>query len=162
MGMCVLIELCSLVEFRWTWYEMGERKEELVITVIIRVLPVPCPLPLSPVTFTSEPKCHISMPETQSHSGITLTALIPALPIDLLFRQSSSLHHGLCISSLFMDLKQYSDSKYHTVENVCDANTQKLCYTICNLWNYTFSLSFVSFRCKDCRSRWWIDMKVAG
>lgn len=107
MGMHVLIKLCSVVEFKLTSYEMGERKEELVITVIIRVLSVPCPLPLSPVTFTSEPKCHISMPETQSHSGIMLTALI--LPIDLPFRQNSRFHHGLCISSPFVSLKQCSD-----------------------------------------------------
>lgn len=60
--MSVLIELCPLVEFRIASYEMDEIKEELVIIVIIRVLPVPCQLPLSPVTFTPEPKCHISMP----------------------------------------------------------------------------------------------------
>lgn len=41
-------------------------KEELLIIVIIRVLPVPCQIPLSSVTLTFEPKCQISMPETLS------------------------------------------------------------------------------------------------
>lgn len=50
MGMCAVIKLCPVVEFRLTSNEMGERQEELVITVR-RVQAVPCPLPLSHIRF---------------------------------------------------------------------------------------------------------------
>lgn len=61
------------------------------------VLSVPCLLPLSCVILTFETKWQISMPKFHP-TVITLTALTPALPIDLLFTSSSSFHHGLCIS----------------------------------------------------------------
>lgn len=102
--------MVTLAELKLTLYEMGGERAVADCKGDNDGPASPCPLPLHPVTFTFACRGHsITLASSWQLSYLYM-------PIHSLFRQNSGSHHGLCISTLFLDLSSMQTHWRHCVQ----------------------------------------------